>query len=256
MMHHVLDPNGDVCLILHRDRHSNSVYNRISQITQANGHSEFSSVHNRLSQITIASGHSEWYSETADVVEITAPSHADEPQVCAEMLVSSRHLILASPVFAAMLLKPNFAEGLELHSARQVNISLYDDDPRALEIVLEILHGHPKKVPRYLSLNRLTKVAIILDKYQILEATDLFVDVWTVSTSVYSWSHEMEKIPYLLSMLCVAWVFKKQDLFTNVTKEAQRLITRRANEYAGFEDLPIPGSVIGKNVHSLPRHCL
>jgi hypothetical protein len=55
------------------------------------------------------------------------------------MLVSSRHLMLASPVFKAMLQHSNFKEGEELHSTGKVEVPLPDDDPDAFKILLDII---------------------------------------------------------------------------------------------------------------------
>lgn len=62
-----------------------------------------------------------------------------EPEKEIRMLVSSRHLMLASPVFKAMLQHSNFKEGDELHSTGSVEVPLPDDDPDAFKILLDII---------------------------------------------------------------------------------------------------------------------
>ncbi|TGO58804.1 hypothetical protein BCON_0051g00440 [Botryotinia convoluta] len=60
------------------------------------------------------------------------------------MLVSSKHLILASPVFDAMVGDARFEEGAELLACGKVEIKLLDDDPDAFAIVANIIHHRNK----------------------------------------------------------------------------------------------------------------
>jgi hypothetical protein len=62
-----------------------------------------------------------------------------EPEKEIRMLVSSRHLMLASPVFKAMLQHSNFKEGEELQTNGKVSVPLPDDDPDAFKILLDII---------------------------------------------------------------------------------------------------------------------
>jgi hypothetical protein len=62
-----------------------------------------------------------------------------EPAKEIRMLVSSRHLMLASPVFKAMLQYSNFKEGEELHANGRAEVPMPDDDPVAFKILLDII---------------------------------------------------------------------------------------------------------------------
>ena len=74
------------------------------------------------------------------------------PDTLVHMLVSSKHMMLVSPVFKAMLQASTFKEGQKLSAAGKVEVPLPEDDSTAFEVVLNIIHGRNKLVPRVLSL--------------------------------------------------------------------------------------------------------
>jgi hypothetical protein len=94
------------------------------------------------------------------------------------MLVSSRHMILGSPIFKAMLQPSNFKEGRELSASGKVEVGLPDDDANAFRIVLDIIHDHNRRVPKQISLELITRISTLVDKYQMVEAVEPFSDVW------------------------------------------------------------------------------
>jgi hypothetical protein len=71
-------------------------------------------------------------SEAGEAVELFINVH---------MRVSSKHLIMVSPVFKAMLQRDNFREGQQLGNTGSVEIPLPDDDSDAFLIILDIVHG-------------------------------------------------------------------------------------------------------------------
>lgn len=159
------------------------------------------------------------------------------------MLVSSKHLMLASKVFNSML-SPRFSEGAMLQSCGKVDIPIFDDDREALEMVLNIIHGHPKKVPRSIDLVTMTRVSILVDKYDIHEAVEHFADLWIKKLVVKRLPSCMDKT--LLPWICIAWVFKKQTVFTSVTRIAKIYSTEKLST----SDLPIPEKVLGESLSS------
>lgn len=78
--------------------------------------------------------------------------------------VSSKHLILASAMFRKMLGSDQFFEGRTLHSNGNLVIPL-SDDSEALIILMYIVHGMTNLVPRKVTLDTLTKLAILIDYY-------------------------------------------------------------------------------------------
>ena len=135
------------------------------------------------------------------------------------------------------MLHANFKEGLEFRDKGHAELQLMNDDPDAFLIVLNLIHGHNRKVPREIDLPMLTEIAVIVDKYEVLEITEIMAEHWL---------QNLEKtVPLtlnedLLSWMCISWVFKKADIFKKVTKIAQL-------ESKGFLDekqLPIPESIL------------
>jgi len=122
------------------------------------------------------------------------------------MRVSSKHIILASSTFRSML-GPGFEEGQRLRTEGSTDIALGDDDPDAFEILLNIIHGLTRKVPRSVSLEMLTKLAVLVNYYQMHEAVELFSDTWIDSLvkEGLPQSHSSETGRWLL----IAWVFDK-----------------------------------------------
>lgn len=161
------------------------------------------------------------------------------------MLVSFRHMMLASPVFRAML-DGNFKEGRDLTSNGKVQVPLPDDDPAALAIILNIVHGHNRRVPRRVSLELLTNITILVDKYQMVEAVEFFAETWMEGlkkviptnygsrTDVHRW-------------ISIAWVFNCQGNFKSMTQITTRYTgARLVDEVDGR--LPIPAIILGMPV--------
>ena len=87
-------------------------------------------------------------------------------QACSkEFVVSSKVLILASPVFRAMF-SSRFLEGSKTRSTNQpLKLPLPDDDQDALELLFHNLHFSPKWTRQMPDINLQVKVAYLCDKY-------------------------------------------------------------------------------------------
>ena len=153
------------------------------------------------------------------------------------MLVSSKHLILASSVFGAML-QDRFNEGQTLRSAGYLELPLPDDDPVAFSILLDVIHGHTRKVPRKIDFELLIQISILVDKYQLQEVVEVFSDGWIQALD--------QKVPEsltadLIHWLCIFWVFGQSDKFKLMT----RIMERESDGTTWTEDLPIPPAILG-----------
>lgn len=163
------------------------------------------------------------HEDAVDNIEYEAETdqHPEDPKVPSgsiHFLVSSKHMILASPVFKAM---PGgyFKEGLLLRASGKLKLPLPDDDPIAFEILLNIIHGHHREVPRYVSLWLLTRLAILVDKYQMLERLKVFSDMWINELQFRGFTPEYFTPDTLsLSWLSISWVFRKTKIFRKVTR--------------------------------------
>ncbi|KAH0491868.1 hypothetical protein TgHK011_003271 [Trichoderma gracile] len=92
-------------------------------------------------------------------------------------LVSSRVLSLASPVFSK-LFGPNFKEGQETRRGDCPCISLEEDDPEAMGLILCILHFKCAQVPLTMKPKELATLAIQADKYNFNEALRPWAAQW------------------------------------------------------------------------------
>lgn len=152
-------------------------------------------------------------------------------QVEIRMLVSGKHLELASPYFEKMFSGP-FMEGKADHSGlRQVTAT--DWDPEAFNIVLTIMHGYHRDVPKSLGLQMLAKLAIIVDYYECHEIIELFADIWLERLK--------SEVPTVYGRDCilrmfVSWVFPRPDMFAKMTL----LALRHSGKLIEAEDFPIP----------------
>jgi hypothetical protein len=163
---------------------------------------------------------------------------SEPPEI--RLRVSSRHLTLASHYFATALNGP-WREAAPASTDLSRQIFADDWDPEALLILMHIIHGRNRQVPRLIDLELLAKVAVLVDYYKCYEAVELFVELWL---------QELKgKLPLpnqvcreLILWLCVSWVFGDADLFTSVTSIAVRY-SQGPLETLG---LPIPESVVGK----------
>lgn len=153
--------------------------------------------------------------------------------------VSSRHLMLASPVFKRALNKDGFTESVRNEIDGFFHVQASDWDPEAFLIVLQILHGRNKQVPRKVSLDMLAKIAILEDYYTFGESLDIFTEMWI---------QELMKVSIpkvycrdLVLWIWVAWLFDKDQQF----KQATTVAIKQSTEALRTLHLPIPAILSG-----------
>ncbi|KAK0108250.1 hypothetical protein ONS95_003068 [Cadophora gregata] len=159
------------------------------------------------------------------------------------MRVSSKRLMMASPVFKAML-KHCFMEGITLRATGKVEVPLPDDDPVAFALLMDIIHGTRGRAPPQMDTLFLTTLAILVDKYRLQLCIATSSDVW-----VDSLRHEIPQTltPDLLHWLCISWVFRRPIEFNMVTRIAEReSLGQDLDTYSQAlnANLPIPQRVI------------
>ncbi|KAA8894531.1 hypothetical protein FN846DRAFT_1025010 [Sphaerosporella brunnea] len=164
----------------------------------------------------------------------STPASTSLPETCTEIVadgdmilelsptdrfrVYSQVLCSASAVFNRMLSSgSNFSEAVALRSRAPsdgpVFLSLEDDDPAVLLIILRALHSQIKLVPRSLPLVSIVQAAVICDKYLLQEALQPIVRVWTDGTLIKS---TIASCPE--KWLLITWVFGPEKLFRDVSK--------------------------------------
>ncbi|KAI1025193.1 hypothetical protein LB505_009464 [Fusarium chuoi] len=151
------------------------------------------------------------------------------------MLVSGKHLELASPIFKTMVAGP-FAEGkTDVSGFRQITAS--DWDPEAFKIILAIMHGYNRDVPKSLSLEMLVKVAMIVNYYDCLESIEPYTDIWLEGLR--------SEVPTVYGRDCIlclfiSWVFSEPTMFQSMTE----LALRHSQRLIETEDFPIPADIL------------
>lgn len=130
--------------------------------------------------------------------------------------VFSTALRLSSPVFSRMLDPESpFLEGQLLASSTQdspVSVTLKEDDPDALEVILNITHFKGHLVPTTLEPKKIFAVASLCDKYDMAEALKGYSMLWTEKLTI-----EDIKGRSAIRWLAAAWAFKSEVLFKLVT---------------------------------------
>lgn len=170
-------------------------------------------------------------------VTLRAPSIRSGRPV--NMRVSSRHLILASPVFKAII-ESRLPAG-QTTSQPRAEITLHNDDPGAFEILMNIMHNHVRKVPDRVDLEMMVKLSVLVDKYQVWQVMGLYVEMWMLKL------HDSMPTSYtsdIMSWLSISWVFKLREDFKRVSRIAQQESTAKLTNN-GPNPLPVPRTIIG-----------
>jgi hypothetical protein len=154
---------------------------------------------------------------------------------------SSSHLILSSPNFAT-LLGPNFREGQTLRSEGSVAILLDEDDPDAMIILMNIIHGKTRQVPRTINFDMLVDIAMLVDKRDVLEAIEPFTDIWIANQQIPLPTSYSSNV---MLWLMISWVFEKPQLFAKMGQ----ILERQGDVSFGEEGegLPLPAGLVGKS---------
>lgn len=161
-----------------------------------------------------------------------------------QCIVSSRHLMLASRYFETVL-SGEFEEAKALRATGHVEISMLEEDLDSMTILLNIIHGASRKVPRTVSLEVLSKLAVLVSKYGMLETVEFFSDTWIDHL-------QREGLPKaytkeVLRLLFVFWVFDRETEFRDMTRLAQREADDKFEEdVAQLEGVKIPLGIIGE----------
>lgn len=230
----IFDPSGDVILLLKRNHPERGLIGL--------GHHE--SAEGELANEVIAvKGYASEDSSAEspnDELPNTAPDiHIDEDDDV-EVQVSSRHLALASRVFRAMF-DGKFRESLKPGRSQLIPLPLPDDNLDAMLLLLAIIHGLTRRVPRKVNEKMYLEVVILVDKYDFHQVAEVFMDMWFGALGVPS---PDVSSPDLASWIYICWVLGKRDTCQDLTKIAQYERTCRFED----GDVLFPTSIAGKSV--------
>ncbi|KAB5536112.1 hypothetical protein GE09DRAFT_341279 [Coniochaeta sp. 2T2.1] len=149
--------------------------------------------------------------------------------------VSTSHLILASDRAKRILMGPwREANAVYPDGLRHWDIEGCLDS-KALTIVMDIIHGRTRQVPRSLELDMLAKVAVVVDDLQCHEAVEVFSEMW-----IGEFYLPTQYTRDLVLWICIASVFQRQDLLDSAIQTA---ILQCTEEFRTL-DLPIPSTVV------------
>lgn len=158
------------------------------------------------------------------------------------ILVSSKILTLASPVFAKML-GPNFLEGHELsdRGTQPYELRLPEDDAEAIIHICHLLHFQCKvdDFSNHLTLSLFEKVALLCDKYNCASALSPWSRVWLSGFNDLPKDQAYYEIKVYTSYVCgiheAFWFSSKALLLNNSPRGA----TNRPSSLAvGLTHLP------------------
>ncbi|KAF5571552.1 hypothetical protein FPHYL_299 [Fusarium phyllophilum] len=130
------------------------------------------------------------------------------------MRVSSRHLILASPFFRSALEGPWRSRTSSFFGKPLRQIIAYKWDAVAFALVLDIIHGRHRGVPRSVDIMLLTRIATIVDFYHCQEVVQIFADHWYGIDNLL-WSEYSSRT---LMWLFISWVFSGEEAFNKATE--------------------------------------
>ena len=125
------------------------------------------------------------------------------------------------------MLQSGFQEGQTLQSKSFVKVPVHHN-PETLLILLNIIHRHTRRVLWSVDLNILTEFAILVDDYNCYETVKIFLDIW-IDKLERSLLKNYSKD--LIRWICISQVFKKEVLFKEVTKIAQRQSKREIQTF-------------------------
>ena len=91
--------------------------------------------------------------------------------------VSSKHLTLTSPVFKA-LINSGMSESTRLSNTGTTDIQLPEDYSQCMEVLLYIIHGKSRRLPKEMTPQLLMEIALMVDKYGLHEAVQPFTGLW------------------------------------------------------------------------------
>lgn len=237
--YHTIDPEGDLLLLLNQPLPNANVGATSTDVTPSAAPVFVNPANASIANSTFGGS--------------VQPQSAASPVSEVQMLVSSRHLTSASPVFKAMLRSNTFREGQTLSATGKVSVPLPDDDPDALKLLLDILHHRTLQVPKTISLSTMTNLTILVDKYQMVEVLGAYQHIWLGDENLVEESFPTTfSSPNFLPWLAISWVFKLHDIFIAVTKLALQESEAKIQDctHEG-RDLPIPTIVLGMKYRRL-----
>lgn len=139
------------------------------------------------------------------------------------------------------ILSGNSAEGTTFRRNGHVSIPIAADLD-AMIILLNIIHGASRKVPRQINFDVLKKLAVLVCELGMLEAVQFFSDTWIDNFKRLGLPTTYND--NVLPLVYIFWVFDRSSEFKDMTRIAQRECDENLDK--NLVDLPIPHIIIGE----------
>ncbi|KAF7945758.1 uncharacterized protein EAE97_004796 [Botrytis byssoidea] len=231
--HIIVDPDGDLFLLLNPTipNSTKSDYSSLADPEAINAPTDDISTELQMIRSLEGGMVQTWQDEPP-------PIYSDH------ILVSSKHMCLASPVFKAML-QGEFKQSVTLKTMGKLEVPLPDDNPTAMKILINIIHGRMSMVPLKIALELFCQIAILVDKYQCREIVQLLPPVWK---NEFSHTFSQGQWVDIVHWVCIAWQFELEDEFLKATQIIRERSSWTMENLIGCikYDLPIPNYVVGK----------
>ncbi|KAI9665892.1 MAG: hypothetical protein M1821_003827 [Bathelium mastoideum] len=213
MASYKVDPDGDVILVFENPQPAFNVQDDLEE------HESYTP--DRCLTCAIDDSDAESDTPEPEIASVTVPNPVDseaEPNEPTEVWVSSRHLMLASPYFQRAL-SSNWIEGNSLQTQGSVRMALKDWDLEAMLILMNIIHGRVRSVPKTLPLEMLARMTVLIDFYGCNEAVEVFTDMWIADlSSTVPTTYSRDAVLWL----CISSVFRRSTEFRISTSLALR----------------------------------
>ncbi|RPA76198.1 hypothetical protein BJ508DRAFT_331370 [Ascobolus immersus RN42] len=155
------------------------------------------------------------FASNGDLILSVAKGNSNEST---NFRVDSRVLVASSPVFARMLdYDSQFSEGRmlrEWYPGSDPVVLKLDDKPESLRTVFLILFLRNAEVPKEVSLQEFAEFAVVVDKYDLTVAVQLWTEIWKKDLDVKD-ALICAKCKYLL---LISWVFSYDEFFEESTR--------------------------------------
>lgn len=163
------------------------------------------------------------------------------PNELKSLLVSSKVLSLASPVFNKMLQIPRFLEGVERSSNVPLQLPLPEDNPEAVTWLCNAIHLS-RSVDHDVSFSLFEELAILCDKYDIASAITPWSRWW-----LQKWKGSPDGEDKYLKMLYISYAYGSYHAFRvssrnivlySTAKDFETYLTLQNQNDTGLNILP------------------
>jgi hypothetical protein len=112
---------------------------------------------------------------------------------------------------------------------------------------MNIIHGRTRKIPRWVSLETLAKIAVLVDYYECLEVVEVFSEIWITQLK-----KDLPKMYAgdLILWMWISWVFRQPEEFNMTTSIAMK----QSQDPIQTLGLPIPEIIVCGKLRGATRH--